>query len=121
MSLKLLAGLLTMTLSAGFVIPTAAQEVLPFPLKPSGSTAERRMQESIKAEIAQRVLHVSYGPLTDFIAKMASPRNASRRAANSVRVKRTCMSRFKNNSECRIGRILAARSIFSRSFCSTTS
>ena len=47
MSLKLLAGLLTMTLSAGFVIPAAAQEVLPFPPKPSGSTAERTMQESI--------------------------------------------------------------------------
>ena len=48
MSLKLLAaGLLTMTLSAGFASPAAAQEVLPFPAKPSGSTAERTMQESI--------------------------------------------------------------------------
>jgi hypothetical protein len=47
MSLKLLAGLLTMTLNAGFVMPAAAQEVLPFPPKPSGSTAARTMQESI--------------------------------------------------------------------------
>ena len=47
MSLKLLAGLLTMTLGAGFTSPAAAQEVLPFPAKPSGSTAERTMQESI--------------------------------------------------------------------------
>ena len=46
MSLRLFAGLLTMTLSAGFVIPATAQEVLPFPAKPSGSTAERTMQES---------------------------------------------------------------------------
>jgi hypothetical protein len=47
MSLRLLGGLLTLTLSAGFAIPTAAQEVLPFPPKPSGSTAARTMQESI--------------------------------------------------------------------------
>ena len=47
MSLRLFAGLLTMTLSAGFVIPAAAQEILPFPPKPSGSTAERTMQGSI--------------------------------------------------------------------------
>ncbi len=47
MSLKLVAGLLTMTLSAGVAIPAAAQEVLPFPPKPSGSTAGRTMQESI--------------------------------------------------------------------------
>jgi hypothetical protein len=47
MSLKLLAALLTMTLSSGFVISAAAQEVLPFPPKPSGSTAKRTMQESI--------------------------------------------------------------------------
>ena len=47
MSLKLFVGLLTMTLSAGFVIPATAQEILPFPPKPSGSTAERTMQESI--------------------------------------------------------------------------
>ena len=47
MSLKLVAGLLTMTLSAGFAIPAAAQEVLPFPPKPSGSTAGQTMQESI--------------------------------------------------------------------------
>ena len=47
MSLKLLGGLLTLTLSAGFAIPAMAQEVLPFPPKPSGSTAARTMQESI--------------------------------------------------------------------------
>ena len=47
MSIKLAAGLLTMTLSAGFAIPAAAQEILPFPPKPSGSTAGRTMQESI--------------------------------------------------------------------------
>lgn len=48
MSLKLFAALLTMMLNAGFVIPAAAQEVLPFPPpQPSGSTAERTMQESI--------------------------------------------------------------------------
>jgi hypothetical protein len=46
MSLKLLAGLLTVTLSAGFTSPGAAQEVLPFPPKPrrlswSVSRAER--------------------------------------------------------------------------------
>ena len=46
MSLRLLSGLLTLTLSAGFAIPAAAQEVLPFPPKPSGSTAGRTMQES---------------------------------------------------------------------------
>jgi hypothetical protein len=47
MSLRLLGGLLTLTLSAGFAVPAAAQEVLPFPPKPSGSTAARTMQESI--------------------------------------------------------------------------
>ena len=47
MSLRLLGGLLTLTLGAGFAIPAAAQEVLPFPPKPSGSTAGRTMQESI--------------------------------------------------------------------------
>ena len=47
MSMKLAAGLLTMTLGAGFAIPAATQEVLPFPPKPSGSTAGRTMQESI--------------------------------------------------------------------------
>ena len=45
MSLRLLGGLLTLTLSAGFAIPAMAQEVLPFPPKPSGSTAARTMQE----------------------------------------------------------------------------
>jgi hypothetical protein len=39
--LKLLA------LSAAFVSTTAAQEALPFPPKPSGSTAGRTMQESV--------------------------------------------------------------------------
>ncbi len=47
MSLKLVAGLLTVTLGAGFAIPAATQEVLPFPPKPSGSTAGRTMQESV--------------------------------------------------------------------------
>jgi arylsulfatase len=47
MSLRLLSGLLTLTLSAGFAVPATAQEVLPFPPKPSGSTAARTMQESI--------------------------------------------------------------------------
>ncbi len=47
MSLKLLCGLLTLTLGAGFAIPAGAQEVLPFPPKQSGSTAGRTMQESI--------------------------------------------------------------------------
>ncbi len=51
MSLRLFAGLLTMTLSAGFVIPAAAQEILPFPPKPSGSTAERTMQGSIYSPV----------------------------------------------------------------------
>ena len=47
MSSRLLGGLLTLTLSAGFAIPATAQEVLPFPPKPSGSMAARTMQESI--------------------------------------------------------------------------
>ncbi|MGA7275760.1 MAG: hypothetical protein WBX14_13010, partial [Candidatus Udaeobacter sp.] len=47
MRLKLAAGLLTMTLGAGFAIPAATQEILPFPPKPSGSTAGRTMQESV--------------------------------------------------------------------------
>jgi hypothetical protein len=47
MSLRLLSVLLTLTLSAGFAVPGTAQEVLPFPPKPSGSTAARTMQESI--------------------------------------------------------------------------
>ncbi len=47
MNSKLLAGLVTMTLSAGIALPAPAQEVLPFPPKPSGSTAGRTMQESI--------------------------------------------------------------------------
>ena len=46
-SLTLLAALLTATLSTGFAISAAAQEVLPFPPKPSGSTAGRTMQESV--------------------------------------------------------------------------
>ena len=47
MSLRFLDGLLALTLSAGFAVPGTAQEVLPFPPKPSGSTAARTMQESI--------------------------------------------------------------------------
>ena len=47
MSLKLVAGLLSVTLGAGVAIPAVAQEVLPFAPKPSGSTAGRTMQESI--------------------------------------------------------------------------
>ena len=47
MNLKLVAGLLTMTLSVGFAIPAATQEVLPFRSKPSGSTAGRTMQGSV--------------------------------------------------------------------------
>jgi hypothetical protein len=47
MSLRLIGGLLTLTLSTSCAIPAAAQEVLPFPPKPSGSTAARTMQESI--------------------------------------------------------------------------
>ena len=46
MCLKLVAGLLTAMLGAGFAIPAAAQEILPFPPEPSGSTAGRTMQES---------------------------------------------------------------------------
>jgi Sulfatase len=46
MSLKLLTGLLTATLSVGFAISAVAQEILPFQPKPSGSTAGRTMQES---------------------------------------------------------------------------
>jgi hypothetical protein len=38
MCLKLVAGLLTAMLGAGFAIPAAAQEVLPFPPERSGST-----------------------------------------------------------------------------------
>ena len=45
-NLKLIAGLLTAMLSTGLTISAAAQEVLPFPPKPSGSTAGRTMQES---------------------------------------------------------------------------
>src|ERR1700738_1538168 len=47
MSLSPLSGLFTVMLSAGFVMSAAAQEVLPFPPNPSGSTAARTMQESI--------------------------------------------------------------------------
>jgi len=38
---------LSLTLGAMFAMPAGAQEVLPFPPKPSGSIAERTMQESI--------------------------------------------------------------------------
>ena len=47
MSFKLLGGLLTLTLGASFALPAGGQEVLPFPPKPSGSTAGRTMQESV--------------------------------------------------------------------------
>ena len=47
MSLRLLGGLLTLTLGASFAIPAGGQEILPFARKPSGSTAGRTMQESI--------------------------------------------------------------------------
>jgi arylsulfatase A-like enzyme len=47
MSLRRLCELLTVSLCAGFAIPATAQEFLPFPPQPSGSTAARTMQESI--------------------------------------------------------------------------
>ena len=40
-----------------FMLPLAAQEVLPFPPQPSGSTAGRTMQESIYSP-APKVSHV---------------------------------------------------------------
>jgi arylsulfatase A-like enzyme len=43
---KLLSLVFALTLGASFAMPIGAQEVLPFPLKPSGSTAKRTMQES---------------------------------------------------------------------------
>jgi arylsulfatase A-like enzyme len=47
MEAELLTRLLTLALGASFAVPAAAQEVLPFPPKPSGSVAGRTMQESI--------------------------------------------------------------------------
>jgi arylsulfatase len=47
MSLKPVHWLFTLALGASFAIPAWAQEVLPFPPKPSGSVAGRTMQESI--------------------------------------------------------------------------
>ena len=44
--LSLKGGLFATALGAAFVLPAAAQEVLPFPPKPSGSTAGRTMQDS---------------------------------------------------------------------------
>jgi len=44
---KLFNGLLALALGAGMAMPVGAQEVLPFPPKPSGSIAGRTMQESI--------------------------------------------------------------------------
>src|SRR5439155_6540507 len=44
---KLLLALFTLALGAGAAMPAWAQEVLPFPAKPSGSVAGRTMQESI--------------------------------------------------------------------------
>ncbi len=38
---------ITLTLGASFALPAGAQEVLPFPPKPSGSIAGRTMQESV--------------------------------------------------------------------------
>src|SRR5215813_11527928 len=38
---------ITLALIAGVAMPAGAQEILPFPPKPSGSIAERTMQESI--------------------------------------------------------------------------
>jgi Sulfatase len=43
---RLLLLLSTLALGAGIAMPAAAQEVLPFPPKPSGSVAGRTMQES---------------------------------------------------------------------------
>ena len=45
MGVKLLGGLLGLTLGASFALPAGAQEILPFPSKPSGSVAGRTMQE----------------------------------------------------------------------------
>ena len=47
MSLRMIGGLLTLTLGASFALPAGGQEILPFSAKPSGSTAGRTMQESI--------------------------------------------------------------------------
>ena len=47
MHTKLFSWLSTLTLVVSIAIPAGAQEVLPFPPKPSGSTAGRTMQESI--------------------------------------------------------------------------
>jgi len=44
---RLLIPLFTLALGVSAVMPAAAQEVLPFPPKPSGSVAGRTMQESI--------------------------------------------------------------------------
>ncbi len=46
MSPKLFSPLLALALGASFAVPVVAQEILPFPPKPSGSIAERTMQES---------------------------------------------------------------------------
>jgi arylsulfatase len=47
MPAKLLWWLHAFAMGAGLALPAVAQEVLPFPPKPSGSIAERTMQESI--------------------------------------------------------------------------
>jgi arylsulfatase A-like enzyme len=44
---SLIDWLFTLMVGAAFALPAAAQEVLPFPPKPSGSTAGRTMQESV--------------------------------------------------------------------------
>ena len=51
MSLKQLAPLLACAVVAHFAMRAAAQEVLPFPPKPSGSTAARTMQESVYSQL----------------------------------------------------------------------
>lgn len=43
---RLLVPLFALALGAGAAMPAGAQEVLPFPVKPSGSIAGRTMQES---------------------------------------------------------------------------
>jgi arylsulfatase len=47
MTSKRFPPFLTLALGAGFALPVWAQEVLPFPPKPSGSIAARTMQESV--------------------------------------------------------------------------
>ena len=46
MHTTLFSGLFTLALGASIAMPAGAQEVLPFPLKPSGSVAGKTMQQS---------------------------------------------------------------------------